>query len=59
MEAMQTQSVDVMKRMKEITQVMQTPESVLEAQGVTADDLEGFCFYFIYYLFICLFIFTF
>lgn len=41
MEAMQTQSVDVMKRMKEITQVMQTPASVLEAQGVTADDLEG------------------
>ncbi|EXC14804.1 Hsp70-binding protein 1 [Morus notabilis] len=41
MEAMQAQSVDVIKRMKEITLVMQTPQSVLEAQGVTADDIEG------------------
>ncbi|PON90838.1 Beta-catenin [Trema orientale] len=40
MEAMQAQSVDVIKRMKEITLVMQTPEQVLEAQGVTAADLE-------------------
>lgn len=41
MEAMQAQSVDVIKRMKEITLVMQTPEQVLEAQGVTASDIEG------------------
>ncbi|XP_030480711.1 hsp70 nucleotide exchange factor FES1 [Cannabis sativa] len=41
MEAMQAQSVDVVKRMKEITLVMQTPEQVLEAQGVTAADIEG------------------
>ncbi|WJZ93348.1 hypothetical protein VitviT2T_012296 [Vitis vinifera] len=40
MEAMQTQSVDVVKRMKEITLVMQTPEQVLEAQGVTSADIE-------------------
>ncbi|GAB2295763.1 hypothetical protein Dimus_029918 [Dionaea muscipula] len=39
-EAMQAQSVDVIKRMKEITQVMQTPEQVLEAQGVTPADIE-------------------
>ena len=41
MEAMQAQSVDVVKRMKEITQVMQTPEEVLEAQGVNPEDIEG------------------
>lgn len=41
MEAMQSQSVDVIKRMKEITLVMQTPEHVLEAQGVTSADIEG------------------
>lgn len=41
MEAMQAQSVDVIKRMKEITQVMQTPEQVLEAQGVNPEDIEG------------------
>ena len=41
MEAMQAQSVDVIKRMKEITLVMQTPEQVLEAQGVTSADIEG------------------
>ncbi|XAR68929.1 hypothetical protein NMG60_11000344 [Bertholletia excelsa] len=40
MEAMQAQTVDVIKRMKEITMVMQTPEQVLEAQGVTAADIE-------------------
>ncbi|XWS67098.1 hypothetical protein CRYUN_Cryun05aG0257600 [Craigia yunnanensis] len=40
MEAMQSQSIDVIKRMKEITLVMQTPEQVLEAQGVTAADIE-------------------
>lgn len=41
MEAMQAQTVDVIKRMKEITMVMQTPEQVLESQGVTAGDIEG------------------
>ncbi|XP_004302552.1 PREDICTED: uncharacterized protein LOC101309648 [Fragaria vesca subsp. vesca] len=41
MEAVQAQTVDVVKRMKEITLVMQTPEQVLEAQGVTSADLEG------------------
>lgn len=40
MEAMQAQTVDVIKRMKEITLVMQTPEQVLESQGVTAGDIE-------------------
>ncbi|GMH28942.1 hypothetical protein Nepgr_030785 [Nepenthes gracilis] len=40
MEAMQAHSVDVVKRMKEITQVMQTPDHVLEAQGVTPADIE-------------------
>ncbi|KAJ7961393.1 hsp70 nucleotide exchange factor fes1-like [Quillaja saponaria] len=40
MEAMQSQSVDVIKRMKEITLVMQTPEQVLESQGVTSEDIE-------------------
>lgn len=40
MEAMQSQTVDVIKRMKEITLVMQTPEQVLEAQGVTTADIE-------------------
>lgn len=39
-EAMQSQSVDVIKRMKEITLVMQTPEQVLEAQGVTHAQIE-------------------
>ncbi|KAJ7950282.1 hsp70 nucleotide exchange factor fes1-like [Quillaja saponaria] len=40
MEAMQEQSVDVIKRMKEITLVMQTSEQVLESQGVTPEDIE-------------------
>ncbi|GAV76560.1 hypothetical protein CFOL_v3_20033 [Cephalotus follicularis] len=40
MEAMQSQSVDVIKRMKEITLVMQTPDHVLESQGVTPVDIE-------------------
>lgn len=41
MEAMQAQTVDVIKRMKEITLVMQTPEQELENQGVTPDNIEG------------------
>ncbi|KAF8392892.1 hypothetical protein HHK36_021132 [Tetracentron sinense] len=40
MEAMQAQTMDVIKRMKEITLVMQTPEQVLEAQGVNSGDIE-------------------
>ncbi|XXG80824.1 hypothetical protein AAC387_Pa09g1597 [Persea americana] len=40
MEAMQAQTVDVVKRMKDITLVMQTPKEVLDAQGVTSADLE-------------------
>ncbi|KAL7169876.1 hypothetical protein ACSBR2_034841 [Camellia fascicularis] len=40
MEAMQAHTVDVTKRMKDITLVMQTPKQVLEAQGVTAVDIE-------------------
>ncbi|THU52827.1 hypothetical protein C4D60_Mb10t08030 [Musa balbisiana] len=39
MEAMQAQTVDVVKRMKEITLVMKTPEDVLEAQGVKPEDI--------------------
>ncbi|KFK38324.1 hypothetical protein AALP_AA3G099000 [Arabis alpina] len=40
MEAMQSQTVDVVKRMKEITLVMQTPEQVLVEHGVTPQDIE-------------------
>lgn len=40
-EAMQSQTVDVVKRLKEITQVMQTPQQVLEAHEVTPQDIEG------------------
>lgn len=40
MEAMQSQTIDVVKRMKEITQVMQTPEEVLDSQGVSPGDIE-------------------
>ncbi|KAG6416407.1 hypothetical protein SASPL_123837 [Salvia splendens] len=40
MEAMQGQTIDVIKRMKEITLVMKTPEQVLESQGVTPQDVE-------------------
>lgn len=40
MDAMQSQSMDVIKRMKEITLVMQTPDQVLETQGVTPGDIE-------------------
>lgn len=44
MEAMQSQTVDVVKRMKEITLVMQTPEHVLVDHGVTPQDIEGALF---------------
>ncbi|KAG6430661.1 hypothetical protein SASPL_108733 [Salvia splendens] len=40
MEAMQGQTIDVIKRMKDITLVMKTPEQVLESQGVTPQDVE-------------------
>jgi hsp70-interacting protein len=41
MEAMQANTVDVVQRMKEITQVMKTPEDILESQGVTPENIEG------------------
>lgn len=41
MDAMQYEIVDVVKRMKEVILVMQTPEQVLESQGVTLQDIEG------------------
>eukprot|EP00252_Welwitschia_mirabilis_P018218 TRINITY_DN4049_c0_g1_i1.p1 TRINITY_DN4049_c0_g1~~TRINITY_DN4049_c0_g1_i1.p1 ORF type:complete len:399 (+),score=116.93 TRINITY_DN4049_c0_g1_i1:258-1454(+) len=41
LEAMQAQTIDVVKRMKEITAVMQTPQETLDAQGVTVEELEG------------------
>ncbi|KAL1195870.1 hypothetical protein V5N11_027731 [Cardamine amara subsp. amara] len=41
MEAMQGHTIDSISRMKMISQIMKTPEQVLEAQGVTSDDLEG------------------
>ncbi|RZC72591.1 hypothetical protein C5167_048074 [Papaver somniferum] len=40
MEAMQSQTVDMVKRMKQITLVMKTPENVLEEQGVTSAEIE-------------------
>ncbi|KMT11049.1 hypothetical protein BVRB_5g111390 [Beta vulgaris subsp. vulgaris] len=40
MEALQSQTIDVVKRMKDITLVMQTPEEVLDSQGVTPSDIE-------------------
>ncbi|GJN22838.1 hypothetical protein PR202_gb10438 [Eleusine coracana subsp. coracana] len=40
MEAMQENTIDVVKRMKEITQVMKTPEDVLQSQGVTPENIE-------------------
>ena len=41
MEAMQANTIDVVQRMKEITQVMKTPEDVLESQGVTPENIGG------------------
>lgn len=40
MEAMQANTMDVVKRMKEITQVMKTPDDVLQSQGVTPENIE-------------------
>lgn len=41
MEAMQDQTVDVIRRMKEIAMVMNMPVEALQAQGVTVEDLEA------------------
>ncbi|RZR90808.1 hypothetical protein BHM03_00018770 [Ensete ventricosum] len=41
-------TVDVVKRMKEITLVMKTPEDVLEAQGVKPEDIVD-CLFHIHY----------
>ncbi|KAL5218702.1 hypothetical protein ABZP36_019386 [Zizania latifolia] len=40
MEAMQANTIDVVKRMKEITQVMKTPDDVLRSHGVTPENIE-------------------
>ncbi|KAG0602939.1 hypothetical protein M758_10G053400 [Ceratodon purpureus] len=40
-EAMQAQTLDVVKRMKEISTVMQLPGEVIEAQGITPEEIEG------------------
>ncbi|KFK24600.1 hypothetical protein AALP_AA8G000300 [Arabis alpina] len=40
-EAMHSQTVDVVQRLKEITLVMQTPQEVLDAQEVTPQEIEG------------------
>ncbi|KAL2629544.1 hypothetical protein R1flu_014230 [Riccia fluitans] len=39
-EAMQAQTVDTIRRMKEITMVMNMPQHVLDEQGVTTDEIE-------------------
>ncbi|KAL5210857.1 hypothetical protein ABZP36_006480 [Zizania latifolia] len=41
MEAMQENTIDVVKRMKEITLVMKTPDDVLQFQGVTLENIEA------------------
>ncbi|XP_051204542.1 uncharacterized protein [Lolium perenne] len=40
MEAMQANTIDVVGRMKEIAQVMKTPDDVLQSQGVTTENIE-------------------
>lgn len=40
MEAMQAQTVDVIKRMKEISMVLNMPLEALDAHGVTTEDVE-------------------
>ena len=47
-EAMQEQTVDIIKRMKEITMVMNLPNEILEAQDITPEEIEGmsYVFYF-------------
>jgi hypothetical protein len=41
MEAMQANTIDVVGRMKEIAQVMKTPDDVLQSHGVTTENIEG------------------
>jgi len=41
MEAMQANTIDVVGRMKEIAQVMKTPDDVLQSHGVTPENIEG------------------
>ena len=41
MEAMESQTVDVIRRMKEISTVMNIPLDSLLSQGVTIEDVEG------------------
>ncbi|XP_047065840.1 uncharacterized protein LOC124673845 isoform X4 [Lolium rigidum] len=40
MEAMQANTIDVVGRMKEIAQVMKTPDDVLQSHGVTTENIE-------------------
>ncbi|KAK1632916.1 hypothetical protein QYE76_007231 [Lolium multiflorum] len=40
MEAMQVNTIDVVGRMKEIAQVMKTPDDVLQSHGVTTENIE-------------------
>ncbi|GBG59918.1 hypothetical protein CBR_g66724 [Chara braunii] len=40
-EAMSAQTIDVIKRMKEITMVMNIPSETLQEQGVTVEELES------------------
>ncbi|KAI5013513.1 hypothetical protein ZWY2020_035766 [Hordeum vulgare] len=40
MEAMQANTIDVVGRMKEIAQVMKTPDDVLQSHGVTPGNIE-------------------
>lgn len=40
-EAMRDHTVDVIKRMKEISAVMNLPAEVVESQGITPEELEG------------------
>lgn len=44
MDAMQEYTVNVIKRMKEISSVMNLPGEVIEAQGITPEELEGTSF---------------
>lgn len=53
-EAMQSQFLDVIKRMKEIALVMSMPVPVLEAQGVTVEELEGEVINTIQHFLVCL-----
>uniref|UniRef100_A0ACD6A7Q9 Uncharacterized protein n=1 Tax=Avena sativa TaxID=4498 RepID=A0ACD6A7Q9_AVESA len=39
-EAMQANTIDVVGRMKEIAQVMKTPDDVLQSHGVTTENIE-------------------